>query len=730
MESTDHVVLGRYRALRVIGHGGMGQVFEAWDPQLERRVALKVLPAMSEHGDDLALREARYLARVAHPHVVGVHEVGRWEDLVFIAMELVDGPDFGRWLCQRPRRWTEVLDRLLDAARGLSAVHRAGLVHGDVKPGNVLIGEDGRVRIADFGVAHVRSRAAGRELGALVREAAAAVEAELTKGSADRLRPVGTPAYMAPECLAGAEGDRRSDQYSFCVMAWEALFGVRPYGGRSTETILGLIAAGRLDRGHGRPRGMPSSMEAVLVRGLNEDPDQRWPDIETLVAELERCRWRGRGLARRLTIGALTVTGMLAGIAFAHARPWTAGAEQCVVEYARLEDSWGTSERILFEQRMLRSSIVLPRREVRFVAGHLDRWMAEWSRLWAHACATEPGIRDCLLDERGRFEAVVSALLDERHEPTVKVARALMAALEQPTVCLDRSRHSASASALGHLAELSELEHHVEVAIAAADLEGAAQRLAELDARVSRLSEAGRPAHAARVRVAYWQGRLLHARGELREAKRVLRWALDDAERLGLEHLRWDLLLARARLFAAMGESVADEVAELDDLADRLQHGDEARVEVALVEASASEDPLASIARLDRAFDRLSRVTGASRVRPLLFEIAMARSKLQMRVDSFDQAIVDAQLALALARAPAIADDERVTRAHVLLAETGARAGRCELVSTALDELGAALDHMERGVLDTLVSFDAPACTRAQLQIYSLATIVDGVGHP
>jgi hypothetical protein len=756
--SSHGVSLGRYQALRVIGHGGMGQVFEAWDPQLERRVALKVLREESaEPGDegDLALREARCLARVAHPHVVGVHEVGRCDGLVFIAMELVDGPDFGGWLCERPRRWTDVLDRLLDAARGLSAVHRAGLVHGDVKPGNVLIGrDDGRVRIADFGLARVRSRAAGPELAALVRHAAAAVEAELTgetasQGSSrrpsaplglDPPRAGGTRSYMAPECLAGGEGDRRSVQYSFCVMAWEALFGVRPFAGQSAEAILGSIAVGRFERGRGRPRGMPSGIEAVLRQGLSEEPDRRHANIDVLIAELERRRWRVRALVRRLAVAALPVAVVLAGFALAHARPQIGEAEQCVVERERIESAWGTSERVRFERRMMRSSIVLPRREVRFVSAHLDAWVAEWSRLWTHACTGDPALRDCLIGERERLEAVVALLLDERREPSVAVGRALMVELELPTVCLDRARRTASARDIAQLAELSEFEHGIDVALAAEDLDAAAQQLAELDARVNRLLEAGQSAPAARIRLAYWQARLLHAEGRHRDAERVLRWALADAERRGLERLRWDLLLARARLSADMGESVVDEVAALDRLVDRLGQGYEGQAEIAIVEASGSQDPLESIERIDRAHEQLARI-GLS-LRPsddvLMFELWVARSKLHTRAANVEEALVDARVALSVARRPSISDDvERLARAHVLLAETAVPAGECEFVSTALDELARTLGEEFQGrgatgrpirdlgwVLEFLHSFEAPPeCVDGQTRAWMLTQL-------
>ncbi|HVH98881.1 MAG TPA: serine/threonine-protein kinase, partial [Enhygromyxa sp.] len=173
--------LGRYRLVRTVGRGGMGQVFEAWDTQLERHVAIKLV---LRGGAQATLEEARCLARVAHPNVVCVHDVGQVDDVVYIAMELVDGPDLRRWLRDAPRDRLKILDVLISAGRGLAAVHDAGLLHGDVKPGNVLIGRDGRVRVADFGLARVEGAIADEatskpELDELVRRALAAIDEEL-----------------------------------------------------------------------------------------------------------------------------------------------------------------------------------------------------------------------------------------------------------------------------------------------------------------------------------------------------------------------------------------------------------------------------------------------------------------------------------------------------------------------------------------------------------------------
>ena len=308
----EEVAFERYTLTRLVGSGGMGHVFEAWDRQLERRVAIKLLRTVDD--DEMALREARCLARVADPHVVAVHEVGRCRGLAFIAMELIDGPDLHQWLRERPRDWTEVIDRVLEAGRGLAAAHRVGLVHGDVKPANVIVGRDGRVRLVDFGLArrgvelHPHLHPGTVDASVLARLVAASVAHEfVTRGLTDEVGSSGawvvsgiavgggTWAYMAPECLGhgrglGADASALADQYSLCATAWEALFGVRPYAGDRVETLLASMALARLERGRGRPKGMPRSIVAALERGLSEDEDQRWPSIAALIDELARAR--------------------------------------------------------------------------------------------------------------------------------------------------------------------------------------------------------------------------------------------------------------------------------------------------------------------------------------------------------------------------------------------------------------------------------------------------------
>ena len=207
--------IGRHVVLRKLGAGGMGVVYAAYDPELDRKVALKLLlPAASGVGGgkrrDRLLREAQALARLADPHVVSVHEVGVVDGAVYLAMEYVPGVDLQRWLAARPRGWREIADVMGQAGAGLRAAHRVGVIHSDFKPSNVLVGDDGRVRVADFGLATRRGADADQEgPPRTLLDAPAAL--------------AGTPVYMAPELFHGAPTTAQSDQYAFCVALYEAL---------------------------------------------------------------------------------------------------------------------------------------------------------------------------------------------------------------------------------------------------------------------------------------------------------------------------------------------------------------------------------------------------------------------------------------------------------------------------------------------------------------------------
>jgi WD40 repeat protein len=268
------VQIGRFLILRKLGEGGMGCVYAAYDPELDRNVALKLIRAEHAGAESIVRfsREAKALAQLSHPNVVQIHDIGLHELGMYIAMEHVAGLTLHEWLA-RERPWTEVLDVLIQAGRGLAAAHAAQLVHRDFKPGNVMVGDDGRVRVLDFG---------------LVRRVDAPQESLTQAGS----QP-GTPAYMAPEQLEQREVGPLTDQFTFCMVAFEALHRRSPHGpgptlARATRMMMGVIVP--------RPRDseVPRRIHAAIVRGLALEPSARWPSLDALLTELELCRARGR----------------------------------------------------------------------------------------------------------------------------------------------------------------------------------------------------------------------------------------------------------------------------------------------------------------------------------------------------------------------------------------------------------------------------------------------------
>src|SRR6185295_681534 len=211
--------------------------------------------------------EARAMARLAHPNVVTVFEIGRTGDQMYVAMELVAGTTLRGCLRERPRRWREVVETFLAAGRGLAAAHAAGLIHRDFKPDNVLIGSDGRPRVSDFGL--VIGTGSGEDLVELAERSGDAT----LRGSA-----AGTPAYMSPEQWDGRPVDARSDQFAFCVALWEALYDRRPFRGTQSQELRDAIRTGVItDPPSGRR--VPRWLQAVVRRGLAVDPGARWPDM-------------------------------------------------------------------------------------------------------------------------------------------------------------------------------------------------------------------------------------------------------------------------------------------------------------------------------------------------------------------------------------------------------------------------------------------------------------------
>ncbi|HEY0476756.1 MAG TPA: protein kinase [Kofleriaceae bacterium] len=299
--------VGRYLVLSALGVGGMGVVFAAHDPQLGRKVALKLLRSglavSSKDARSRLRREAQAIAQLSHPNVVSIYDVGTTDDgALYIAMEFVEGDTLTSWLRSYPREWREILDVFLQAARGLLAAHSVGLLHRDFKPDNVLVGGDGRVRVTDFGLA--RSVLAPDEISP-VKPVMTALDVALTATGT----VLGTPRYMPPEQLTGPELDARSDQFSFCVALYEALYGRHPLRG---GTSVAMLDHG--DHAAPPPEGtrVPPAIGRAVLRGLERDRSRRFPSMSALIAELEvrpkrsPVRYAGIVTAAGLLVGGTT----------------------------------------------------------------------------------------------------------------------------------------------------------------------------------------------------------------------------------------------------------------------------------------------------------------------------------------------------------------------------------------------------------------------------------------
>ena len=295
--------IGRYVVLRRLGAGGMGVVFAAYDPQLDRKIALKLLRTGIGLGEREAnarlVREAQSIARLSHPNVVAVYDVGTAGTDVYLAMEFVEGDTLTHWLRRWERPWPEIVAMFVEAGRGLAAAHAVGLLHRDFKPDNVLVGADGRVRVSDFGLA--RSSVTDEDAGPLPMSALSELRTPLTGTGAI----MGTPRYMAPEQLRGQSVAAAADQFSFCVALYEALYGQHPLPG---ETAAQMAEGARM-----APPPVSSvvapAIATVLARGLDPQPARRFPSMAALLEQLLPPAPRPRPRRAAILLAAIALVG-------------------------------------------------------------------------------------------------------------------------------------------------------------------------------------------------------------------------------------------------------------------------------------------------------------------------------------------------------------------------------------------------------------------------------------
>ena len=455
--------IDRYVVVDVLGRGGMGTVYRAYDTQLNRTLAIKMLHrelAGGESADEIGvrmLREAQAMARLRHPNVVVVHDVGTFDHRVFLALEFVDGGTLRDWL-KEERTVGERLAVLMAAGRGLAAAHAAGLIHRDFKPDNVLVGRDGRVLVTDFGLARIEDQAAteivvsergrstkdsgaptivssprGGTLAAVPGDLPAGDFAESPASRASRAMPpslrttslgapltltgsiLGTVGYMAPEQGFGEPTDAASDQFGFCVTAYVALYGARPFPG---DDVASYLAAAEEPLAPPPPGSVvPAWIHKILARGLSNRPEARFPSMDALLAALSddpalRHRRRWKVAAATLSAGVLA-----AGLVFAANRQ----REECAPDPSDRRGVWDDAARGDVRSSFERSGVVGAADVASRVIKVLDETVAKWTAMKAESCEAtrikkrqpeeEYRLRsECLDRRRGELRALTSSL--------------------------------------------------------------------------------------------------------------------------------------------------------------------------------------------------------------------------------------------------------------------------------------------------------------------------------
>ena len=394
--------IGRYELRGLLGVGGLGAVYDARDTELDRAVALKVLRAGLRDAPGLAdrlIRESRLMAKVADPSVITVYDVGSDGETTFIAMELIRGSTLTAWLASHALDWRGVVALFERAGRGLVAAHGAGIVHRDFKPDNVLVASGGeRVVVTDFGIARAAVPVVGDATDPVTETA------ELTRSAV-----FGTPAYMAPEQLAGEAADHRADIFAFSVSLWEALFRSRPFPG---GTLAEITQAMRRPVASPPPGAMrvPARLVGALRTGLAVDPRDRWPDMRAMLGELAAIRARGRRLVLAASAAGLVGIGIAAALAATHAAP---AIDRCALGLAQLSKTY--NPRIAGQ---VRDALALAPKIRDQVVAKLDAAAGAWRTTQTATCRAEDEVSQ---------SATTAACLDARRQELAGTVEALIA---------------------------------------------------------------------------------------------------------------------------------------------------------------------------------------------------------------------------------------------------------------------------------------------------------------
>lgn len=597
--------IGRFEVVRSLGAGGMGTVLEAWDAELERKVAIKLLRTELGTRDrrrEIIEAEARALAKLADRHVVQIYETGEHEGSLFVVMELVEGTTLERWQREEDPSTEALIDKYAQAALGLAAAHRAGMVHRDFKPANVLVRKDGEVRVADFGLAQLMDE--------VHVTADLAASPDVDSGARS-----GTRAYMAPEQLAFGTTDARSDQFSLCVALFEALTGERPFDARA----LAAMAEREAVTISSEYTAIPRLYRAVILRGLTADPSGRWPSLDDMVQELRRAP-RRRQLRRVVAAASIGVAGV--ATAFVLGEPPRPSCDPS----AQLDGVWddAVAERLSVS---VPSEVGFAARASEHAHGRLDTYAERWGETYRQSCE-DTWVRG--LESEDHFEQVVGCLQDRRgalagavrllgQGDVAVLARAsdIVEALRSPESCVTQTD-----------AEVSERERTLLEAADEATLTLVAGLPREALKRIEHTDLSAADSHPAAARAWLARGRAYAVLSEFDAAEQSLLRAAGlagahDAPGLGVEALGHLLRFYAVTLAEASRTQLAIELLETWSSGVELDAMQTYGLWLGLGDAAAAlGDPDLALERLERA--RAALPPGASIVQHVDVDLAVA----------------------------------------------------------------------------------------------------------
>jgi tRNA A-37 threonylcarbamoyl transferase component Bud32/tetratricopeptide (TPR) repeat protein len=391
--------VGRYLVLERLGAGAMGVVYAAYDPELDRRVAIKLLRPQQGRGDPAArqarlVREAKAMAKLSHPNVGAIFDVGVHQGQVFLAMEYLPGGTLRQWLETRKRPWREVVRIFADVGHGLSAAHAEGLIHRDFKPDNVLLDKSGKPKVVDFGLVRLAGpvdiSASNESIDQTELALADTAMPESTSASGDVLTRTGTlagtPAYMAPEQFMARAIDARTDQFAFCVALYEALYGERPFSGDNLVALADAVTTGRLQPAP-RSTQVPGWLRACVIKGLRTDPAERYPGFDQLLARL------ARDPARRTRTLAITGVGVLAVVTAVAttSRLSSQRRTMCKAGTEHFAGIWepgpgGAERKAAIQRAFAASGKSYADKAFGSVSRLFDQWVARWTGMYTETC--------------------------------------------------------------------------------------------------------------------------------------------------------------------------------------------------------------------------------------------------------------------------------------------------------------------------------------------------------